>query len=156
MVFESSSQNRKAVEIERDSRSHTKSNIKYPTLVPIFEKMEKVGFFFFSETRVRIEKLSKSSEITRPPLKSLSKVDPHYFLDLKKMKKKSEKSCDCCGWWGGLFCKIFLGPKMALFTKGKKTNNLTPLKTEQFHHNFFLTPVWHGDLDHSDLQNDQG
>ena len=49
---------------------------------------------------------------------------------------------------------FFLVQKWALFTKGKKTYPMR-LKTEHIHHKFLWTPVWHGDLDHSDLRNDQ-
>ena len=52
--------------------------------------------------------------------------------------------------------KIFLGSKMGPFRQRQKNNNLMRLKTEQFRHRFFWTPVWHGDLDHSELQNDTG
>ena len=63
------------VKIERDSCSHTKVNIKsLLTLFSRFKKMKKVGkksnIFdkYFPQTRLRIEKQSKVSEIAAPTL----------------------------------------------------------------------------------------
>ena len=79
MFFRNSSQNRKAVKSERDSRSHTKSKIKYSTLISICSLKKKSGKSrkhvkkWFSETRVRMEKQSELSEIASPALNLISK-----------------------------------------------------------------------------------
>ena len=54
------------------------------------------------------------------------------------------------------FCmQYFFRFKNGPFSQKAKKHNLTRLKTEQFHR-FFWNPVWHGDLEYSELRNDQG
>ena len=76
MGFRNSSQNRNAVKIERDSRSHTKFNNTKSThtMFKMFgcgkksEKSRKKVENWFSKTRIRIEKQSNVSEIAAPTL----------------------------------------------------------------------------------------
>ena len=71
MVFQNSSQNRKAIKGERDSCFHSKSKIKYLTLISRFsfrnkfEQNSKNEKMYISETRVTIVKQSKLSETSR-------------------------------------------------------------------------------------------
>ena len=51
--------------------------------------------------------------------------------------------------------RVFFRFKNGPFSLKAKKHNLMRLKTERFHHRFFGTPVWHADLDHSELQNDR-
>ena len=86
MDFRNSSQNRKAVKNERDSRSDTKSKIKSPPSIiasfffQVAKSRKNVEKKWTSETRVRIEKQSKLREVAAPALYSVSKVYPYYTL----------------------------------------------------------------------------
>ena len=54
-----------------------------------------------------------------------------------------------------LLYNIFLDSNMGPFHKGKNTYSYAVQKGA-VSSPIFLTPVWHGDLDHSDFQNDRG
>ena len=63
MVFRSSSQNRKTVKSEQDSRSHTKSNKTF--LISIFFFLEKVGKRSKKCQKNKFPKLESESKISQ-------------------------------------------------------------------------------------------
>ena len=113
MDFQNSSQNRKAVKIERNTRSHTKFSIKIrPTLFSREQKWKNIGIRAKKMLKNDLRRLEWESERAREPLPHTKSLPHALFQDFRKWKKIRKKSKTS---W-----KLFFFPKLESEPKSKK------------------------------------
>ena len=159
--------------VSKLSERHSANDTLVLPLWEIREKREKVCFLFVhaaardaicvSNWKVSTRWSKTSSSDSRPSISIYSstgwfKLNDGNLLPGQSTRRFSSQTVNFCTSSMSpyedlrpLVMQVFFRFKNGPFSQTKKKHDLMRLKTEQFHHIFFWTLIWHDDLDHSDL-----